>query len=206
MIVHDVEQGTEEWRRLRAGVPTASMFGSIMSKNGRTTATARTYALQLAGEIILGRPLENGASKVKHVIRGHELESQAAAAYAFENDVTVETVGFAMTDDGIMGASADRLVGVDGLLEIKCPKAMTHLSYLVDGFEDDYFAQVQGQLFVLERDWVDRYSYHPELPSKRERTYRDTPFMRKLKDACTEVCNMRDEFVEKIRKEGGFHV
>ena len=202
MIVYDVEQGTPEWLQARSGVPTASMFGSIMNRKGETTKTARKYALQLAVEVILGRPINSSASNVSHVIRGHTLEEQAALSYSFERSVTVETIGFATSDDGSMGASADRLVGVDGLLEIKCPTVLTHADYLVNGFEGDYYAQVQGQLCVMERDWVDRYSYHPELPSHVERSYRDSAFIRKLQDACFEVCAMRDEFIEKIRKDG----
>ena len=54
----DVEQGGEEWLRLRLGIPTASVFKTLMVKTevkvGRTT-----LLYKLAGERLTGEPMEN---------------------------------------------------------------------------------------------------------------------------------------------------
>jgi len=61
VIVHDVEQGSEEWFKVRAGMPTASEFATVMAsgRGGGDSKTRRTYMLKLAGEILTGEPKEN---------------------------------------------------------------------------------------------------------------------------------------------------
>jgi len=52
MIIHDLEQRTEEWYSVRRGLPTASEFGRIVTPvNGDYSASARKYALELIGEM-----------------------------------------------------------------------------------------------------------------------------------------------------------
>jgi hypothetical protein len=53
--------------------------------------------------------------------RGLIVEAEAADWYEFDHDVTVQRVGFITDDDHTMGCSPDRLVGDEGLLEIKAP-------------------------------------------------------------------------------------
>jgi hypothetical protein len=61
----------------------------------------------------------------------------------------------------MIGCSPDRVIGDDGLLEIKCPAPQTHVGYMLTRTVDkDYFPQVQGQLLITERNWVDVQSYH----------------------------------------------
>jgi hypothetical protein len=83
-----------------------------------------------------------------------------------------------------MGASPDRLIGEDGLLEIKCPAPHTHVKTLLDqNLDRDHYPQIQGQLLVTGKKWVDIISYHPEMPSLILRVERDEAYlstMRKL--------------------------
>jgi len=65
--------------------------------------------------------------------RGTALEAEGVAYYELTTDLEAAPCGFALTDDGLAGASPDRLVGLDGLLEVKCPAAATHVGYLLDG-------------------------------------------------------------------------
>ena len=60
MEVFDIEQGTDEWRRARAGLPTASCFGTIIAKgrDGGDSKTRQSLLYSLAGEIITGEPSE----------------------------------------------------------------------------------------------------------------------------------------------------
>ena len=55
----------------------------------------------------------------EHTERGHEDEPKARAAYAFENDIVVEEVGFITNSNLNAGYSPDGIVGNDGLIEIK---------------------------------------------------------------------------------------
>ena len=204
MIRHDVEQGTPEWQQLRLGIPTASSFDRILTpKTMKLSAQARSYALELVAETLIGRPLDE--VNTAWIERGVFLEPEAVKSYEFSTDRQTEKVGFITTDDGLVGASPDRLlVDINGAVEIKCPAPNTHMRYLIDGFGADYVVQVQGQMLVGGFEYVDRYSYHPELPPAIERTYRDEAMIVALKAALDEFNAMKFEILEKARATGFF--
>jgi len=214
MIIHDAPQGSSDWEILRLGIPTASEFKSIvqpttgelsMSKDKKgLSEKAKKYAYRLIAEKLLMRPTQS-LDGLEWIERGKELEAAAAKLYEFENDVETQEVGFFTTDCGMIGASPDRLVlNVNGGLEIKCPAPQTHIGYMIDGFDGDYVSQAQGQIYVAELDWVDRYSYHPEMPPLKERTFRDDAYIKNLASALNAFNEIRLEMFEKIRKTGFF--
>ena len=204
MIIHDVEQGTPEWYALRLGVPTASEFHKIVTPTGRLSAQARKYAIYLVTEKLLNRSLTS-VSNLEWMERGREMEPQAVRMYEFEQEAETLPVGFITTDCGRLGASPDRLIkGVNGAAEFKCPAPHTHVEYMVDGFGWDYVPQVQGQMLVGELDFVDRYSFHPELPPPRVRTYRDDGYIFGLVRALVPFLEMLDEMLEQVRARGMF--
>jgi hypothetical protein len=161
----DVVQGTTEWLSARAGIPTSSQFHKIITpKTRKVSGQAADYAYQLVAERVLGRYLEDTKS-FYWAERGKQLEDEARLYYEMLTGSVTERVGFITNDNGTIGASPDRLVGERGLLEIKCPAPQTHMGYLLgDPVSADYWLQVQGQLWIAERDWTDVLSYHPELP------------------------------------------
>jgi hypothetical protein len=58
------------------------------------------------------------------------------------------------------GASPDSLVGDDGVLEIKCPKTTTHLTYFKAGVvPEEYVPQCVWELACSGRKWLDFVSY-----------------------------------------------
>lgn len=92
-------------------------------------------------------------------------------------------------------------MGENGLLEIKCPRPENHASYVLNGFEENYYLQVQGQLLVTGRQWCDRYSYCPGLRPYRERTERDEGCIAVLKIALAKVHQLKLEYVQKLIAE-----
>ncbi len=204
MIKHQVEQGSEAWHKLRIGIPTASAFDKILTPTGLLSKSSRKYAHWLVAERVLGRSLE-AFDNSEWITRGKALEPVASRAYEFEQGVKTELVGFCTTDDGLIGASPDRLIiGAAGGVELKCPAPQTHMGYLIEGFGSDYIVQVQGQMYVAELDYVDRFAFHDEMPSVRDRTYRDASFIRKLADALDEFNDQIAEMQEKARALGAF--
>ena len=164
MIIHDVEQGSEAWHKLRIGRPTASKFGEIISpKKLQPSASAEKYMHQLLAEWIIGQPCNMVSNKFME--RGTELEPEARKLYELLHH-NVDQIGFCTTDDGLVGCSPDGLIGKDGGLEIKCPMAPTHVKYLLDPAKlyEDYKLQVQGSIFVTGRSWWDMWSYAPGMP------------------------------------------
>lgn len=132
MIVHNVKQGSLEWQELRLGIPTASNFHRIVTPaTCDLSVSCAPYAWHLIAERLLGYPIESPTTALMD--RGSALEAEAVKWYEFDRDADAVKVGFMTTDDGRIGASPDRLVGDDGLLEVKCPQANNHVGYVLGG-------------------------------------------------------------------------
>lgn len=205
MIHHRVEQGSPEWLQLRLGIPTASNFHKIITPaTGKFSKQSRGYAFWLVAETLLNRQLDS-LNNLEWISRGKELEPEAIGMYELAHDVLTEPCGFLTTDDGRIGATPDRLlINQPGALELKCPAPQTHIEYMVDGFGADYMAQVQGQMLVGDFEFVDRFSYHPDLPPVLKRTERDPAYQTLLRTALGQFCDMKDGMLEIVRARGYF--
>ncbi len=176
MIVHMMAQGSPEWMRARAGIPTSSAFDMIVTPTGKLSTSAERYMHELLAERMLGRPLVKAITMA--MAQGSQSEAEARSYYMALREQEVERVGFITNDEGTIGASPDGLVGEDGLLEIKCPQEGTHVRYLMTGqLEMTHKPQVQGQLMVTGRRWVDLLSYSPEMPHALIRIMRDEEYV-----------------------------
>lgn len=183
MLTYDVEQGSDEWFEARLGIPTASEFDKIITAGGKVSTQAEAYAARLLAEILTGKPVQT-FEKTPWMERGAELEEEAAQYYELQNELDLVKVGFCTDDNKLYGCSPDRLVGEEGLLEIKCPAPHTHVQYLLNGTIDKgYWPQIQGQLLVTGRQWCDWMSYNPEMPAVIIRMQRDEEFIGALKAA-----------------------
>lgn len=196
-VFNDIEQGTPEWFSARAGIPTASRFSTVMAKGeGKTRAE---YMRKLAGEIITGELAEGFTTP--HMERGKLMEDEARETYAFINSVEPYQVGFIRSGD--KGASPDSLIGTVGGLEIKT--ALPHIQ--IDRLERDrlppeHKAQVQGNLWISEREWWDFVSYWPRLPMLITRVYRDEPYIKTMSDEIDRFNDEKAALVERIRSYG----
>jgi exodeoxyribonuclease (lambda-induced) len=189
MIKVDIEQGSEAWLKLRLGLVSASRFKDIMtnprSKTELFSATAKSYMLELIAEILTGEQKEVSGKALEW---GSNNEINAQNEYAFEKGVKVESVGICLTDDKLIGASPDGFVGDDGGLEIKCPyNSANHIATVVSGeMPKEHMAQVQGNLWVNNREWFDFVSYDPRIEGKGrifiKRIYRDEEYIKNLEE------------------------
>jgi YqaJ-like viral recombinase domain len=114
----DCTQGSIEWTAARLGRITASNMEKIISPTGHESKQGDKYMNRLIAEIITGQSEESFAGNA-HTERGNEFEQEAADYYAALNDLELQPVGFCLTDDGAIGCSPDRLIGEQGMLEIK---------------------------------------------------------------------------------------
>jgi len=128
------------------------------------------------------------------------VEAEAADWYEFDQDVTVQRVGFITDDNRTIGCSPDRLVGDEGLLEIKAPLPHTQVEYWISGeVNERFWPQLQGQLYVSQRSWVDIVCWHDVLPKVVMRVEPDERFIQTL-DRELRIFNFFIERVmEKIR-------
>lgn len=206
MKVHNVIQGSEEWFRLRAPIPTSSEFHRILTPRTEKPSESQTkfmyelVAARLAPDSvnIINSPA-NGA-----IGKGIELEPRAISAYEFHRECEVERVGFVTTDDGTMGCSPDGLVnGRKGSVQFKCPQAAAHIGYELNPKElaMDYRCQLHGELFICELDFVDVVSFYGGRPLVIHRVVRDD-FTEKLRLAVTSFCIKLKELEESLRAKG----
>lgn len=193
------EQGSPEWHEARAGIVTASELDNVLAngRGGAPSKTRRTYMLKLAGEILTGQVGQLWAGN-EHTERGHALEPEARALYAFQTDADPKLVGFMRR--GRAGASPDSLLGDDGLLEIKTKLPHLQLAVLLaDEVPSEHIPQLQGQLWVSGRKWVDFVSYWPGLPLFIKRVYRDEQYIEQLARAVAEFNNELDVIVARFQ-------
>ena len=194
----NVVQGSREWQAARLGIPTASGFERILTPTGKLSASADGYMCQLLAEQLIGQPMD--LADTGFMQRGSTMEAEAVKYYELQRGVDTAKVGFCLRDDGRVGCSPDRLVGDDGLLEIKCPAAPVHVMYMLEGFPKKYMPQVQGQLWITGRKWCDCLSYNPELPPALLRVERDEEYIEKLSDAMDEFLVNLDDAALKLFK------
>ena len=197
--VIDCEQGSESWFTARLGLVTASEFATVMAKGkaGKESKMRRTYMLKLIGETLTGEPMDNYTNA--HMERGKEMEAEARDYYTFMTDEEPKIVGF-LKDDRI-GCSPDSLLGNDGMHEIKTRLPHLHIETLLSGeMPPEHKAQVQGGLWISEREWTDFQSYWPRLPAFIKRIYRDDDYIKTIEQAVKDFISEMDELKDKIQK------
>jgi|SRR6266446_2970975 len=176
MKLIECEQRSEQWDRARLGIPTSSDFAKIVTPSREPSKQWQRLAYQKISERLLQRKIDHYTSPAME--RGQIVEEEAADWYEFDRNVSTQKVGFITDDAGTMGCSPDRFVGTIGLLEIKCPLPQTQIEYLLTGkAHRQYMPQLQGQLLISEREWVDILCWHDELPCAVVRVERDEHFI-----------------------------
>lgn len=182
----NVAQESADWMLARCGMFTASRASDLMArtKSGPSASRGNLLAL-LAIERLTGHPVETYQNDAMR--RGNELEGEARDAYSFSTGIPVQESGFVVNDAlPRTGCSPDGLVGDDGLVEIKCPASMAkHLEALrSNSHAHEYRWQLQHQLLVTERQWVDAVSYDPRFPEHLQlavvRVHRDNEAIQSL--------------------------
>lgn len=202
MKIIDVEQGTQEWKDLRLGRPTASRFDKIITnKTMKYSGQAKALIAQLLAERILKYSLEDFSNA--WTVRGTEMEKEARAYYCLQRDVEIEEIGFVLTDDERVGASPDgKIKDVDAGIELKAFEAGHHMRCLL-GYEDPVTTtQIQGQLYVTEWDYIDQLAYSPSFPPVILRTHRDEKFITALGVCLKRFLEEMDAGQERLDKMG----
>ena len=185
-ILADIEQGTDAWHDQRRGIVTASAVGKLLTPTLKVASNdaSRGLTQTLVAERITGWTEETPMTS--DMWRGVEHEPFARDLYA-ENYAEVAEVGFMIREENAwtLGYSPDGLVDADGLIEIKCPRAKTHLNtILADTVPAYYMAQLQAGLLVSGRAWIDFVSFVAGMPLYRKRVTPDPAWF----DAITAAC------------------
>jgi putative phage-type endonuclease len=181
-----IEQGSQEWKLLRAGNATASRIKDIVARTKSGYSTSReNYLTELVIERfgVLSEGFTNAAMQ-----HGTDTEPFARATYEAVRGVMVEQVDY-VPHPSIKnaGASPDGIVE-DGLIEIKCPDSKTHFNYLLAGVvPEQYKPQMAWQMACTGAKWCDFVSFDDRVPNELQ--YFQVRYMRD------------DEYIEMLEKE-----
>ena len=205
--MEQIEQRSEEWRKQRHGKFSASEIHKLMGIKG-LGETGKSYAIEKAIEQLYGDVDEDFVSY--DMQRGIEMEPLAFAK--FKDIMSLDFVNvyncgfFNLLNDA--GASPDGLVGVDAVLEIKCPKASTFFKLVATNeIDQKYFYQMQMQMICTGRDKayffnyiiIDGLEYWHTIEVERDATVCD-----KIIERIAEAMQIKEEYINKINNNKQF--
>jgi hypothetical protein len=163
--VHSFDQYSEDWWRVRSGLPSASCADKLLTPTGKPSAQAKAYIASLLADELGYRDEDVSTAWME---RGLEMEEEAIAMLELQQDLDTQACGLITNDDVTACCSPDAVVCVAGEIvagvEVKSPMAKTHIQYLLeDKLPGKYRLQVHFSMAVsgLDRWWF--VSYFPEL-------------------------------------------
>lgn len=200
-VIFDVDQRSENWHNLRRGKITASNAHRLL-----TPAKFNTFKWELLAETLTHHPVPD-AYMNEAMQRGVDLEDTAVEEYIEINGYDCEhyRMGICVSlDYPICAASPDLVVGERGLAEIKCPNSENHLKYMSGDIKKEYIAQMQFQMWIIEREFNDFVTFDNRFKEKKMQLYtkcfkRDDDMIGEFKKKADEM----KEFIETFRMENG---
>ncbi len=210
LIISKHAQGSDEWKKDRAGHVTGSRIIDVMKVSkttGKPLVARENYLFELVTERINGVPLDNVNAYAMQW--GHDCEPFSRNAYEVQSGFTIIEAGFIKNKNvSMVGVSLDGLIEDIGSWENKSPKDSTiHLKTWLNGMPEDHVYQVQAGMWISEREWCDFTSFDPRAPVDAKlyvcRVYRDDKLIAKMEDEVAafnrEVEDTVGETLNKIR-------
>jgi hypothetical protein len=184
-VLDDLVQGSEEWHDQRRGIVTASVVGQLLTPTGRVAAndTSRGITAQLVAERITG--YTDPTYQSDDMARGVNEEPRARALYS-ECYAPARESGFMLRTEANwkLGYSPDGLVGDEGLIEVKAPRAKKHIATVLSGeVPPEHMPQIQAGLLVSGRQWLDFISFCGGQPMWTKRVEPDQRWFDVITDA-----------------------
>lgn len=170
---------TPQWVAARRGCLTASRMAEVVvrkavriKKNGEPykdsgeyTAKRMAYARDIVAERVAGFAKNHFVSDAMQW--GIDQEPNAAEAYEAETGVICGPAGYYLHDTiEHFGATPDRLVGRDGLVQFKCPETHNYIKWVLeDEVPEQHKPQMLVELAVMRRKWNDFVAFDPRVQS-----------------------------------------
>jgi putative phage-type endonuclease len=160
-----LDQGSPGWVRERIGKLTASRMGDVMAmtKAGKPSEARTAYLKQLVAERMTDSAAENYVTAAMQW--GIDNEPAAAEEYeAITGEIVVPAPFIPHPTIEHFGASPDRLVNADGLIEIKAPATANYVEWRkTQEIPERYRWQMLAQLACTRRQWCDFVAYDPRV-------------------------------------------
>ncbi len=178
LIINDFKQRSEEWFAYKLGKFGASDAQAVAS-NGKGL---ETLCFAKVAERLTGKSSKEEYTN-ENLDRGNELEDLARNSVELEYGKTVQECGLVEMDKDTI-CSPDGLVGDDGMIEIKCPSDRVFLEFMYyKKIDTKYVWQMQMQMLVADRKWVDYCVFNPNFPKSLivTRVVRDEEAIEKIR-------------------------
>ena len=179
MQVHNFEQHSDDWYKIRLGKFTAS-HASTIANSGKGL---ETLCFDLAAEILTKHKKDTFQSPAME--QGNLLENQARTLFELQTGLEVEQVGF-VEEDEFCGCSPDGLIlNRTSGIEIKCPQDNTFARYLFDEkIKPEYYGQMQMQMMLMSCDYWYYVVFNPNFDEqiKIRKVLADKIYQEKLRD------------------------
>lgn len=211
-IYKDIQQWTEEWLELRAGVITGTKLKSVIG----STTVQKTVMYELIAEEFA--PLEEQKNTLA-MQRWNDLEPIAKAKYIDLTKEKVEEVWFikkndflGLSPDGIIDTQKKLLEDVSHIpeygkaIEIKCPMHKNFAKYILeDKIPAEYKAQVLQYFLVIDDlQELDFIIYNPDFYIKEAQmkiiTITREELEKDLEKAREKIEDFRENWIENIQK------
>lgn len=204
-IIHgDFKQRSPEWYQIRlgriGGTDAESLAVKGKNQYGLGTGIMSTMYKKIY-EVIQNQPADDSGYVSAAMERGIELEPLAVQEYEKVKFETVTEIGYVSLGH-FFGYSPDGFVGIDGLIEVKCPGAAEYIRLLgTDEIQSGYVWQMQWGMFLTNRDWCDFVAYNPDfkpMPLYIKRVEKDMDAVKLLYDQGIKYLDAMDAVLGKI--------
>lgn len=199
-----MSQGDQDWHNARGGSATGSRFKDILPGKSKKYLKAREdYKFELVAERLTGEPIyKNIGSNGQW---GVDIEYYARIAYEAATGFIVRESEF-IPHPNIKnaGVSPDGLINTNGGVEIKSRVSIAdHLkTFITKEIPEGHIPQVQGSIWVTDREWWDFASYNPYFPEKMRlviiRIDRDNEYIANLKKEVIKFLSEVDAILKTI--------
>lgn len=201
MIEIKVEQGSQEWLKMRLGKITGTRLKEVFKSDNLSLID------ELIAEIISEEIEENYVNTAMQ--RGKDLEPIVRELYTKVTGIEIEEIGFCISEENDFlalspdGFTKDR----KGAIEIKCPSTKVHVKYIrQDQIPNDYKYQVYNYFLVnKDLEYLDFISFDNRFKIKPMYVKRITrnEIQEDLEKTFTDLEKFCDKFLkyyEKITK------
>lgn len=166
-------QQSAQWVRQRIGWCTASRMKDVLAvlKNGKPGEARNKYLMELVAERMTDSAVDHYVTPAMQW--GIDNEARAAAEYEALSGALLNECGFFPHPRiDLFGATPDRLLDDDGLIEIKCPTTAKFVEWRAAGVvPDEHKPQLLAQLACTRRQFVDFVAYDPRVKEAAARIF-----------------------------------
>lgn len=200
MVIVNCVQGSEDWYKLKLGVPSASNASLIITNEGKPSKSRTSYLHSLAAQVITGKYEE--VYKNPAMEQGNEREQESRNYLEVVLGVNIKKTGVIYKDEKkLFLCSPDGLAENESFgAELKNPLGKTQVKYLLDGtLPSEYFGQVQMSLYVTGLPYWWFLSYVPLMNPLMIKVEPDKAYQKALAVELKVFCDELNKTVTKLR-------